>query len=163
MSPTRSEITTQVFRIYIKASPEAIWEAITSPDWNARYGYHTPGEYDLRPGGAYRSFATEEMKAIGDTPDVIVDGEVQHADPPHKLVQTWRFLFTPEMEAEGFTTVTWDIQPQSDQLTKLTVTHDVTDAPVTAHTIAGDEGGGGWPWILSDLKSLLESGAALEL
>lgn len=159
--------TTEVFRVYIKATPEAVWEAITSPEWTERYGYHTRGEYVLEPGGAYRALATAEMKEFGGTPDVVVDGEVLEADPPRRLVQTWRMHFAADMIEEGFTTVTWDVEPETDELTRLTVTHDVTDAPIMNAMILGGptklrEGGGGWPWILSDLKSLLESGQALE-
>ena len=54
--------TTRVFRIYIKATPQAVWNAITDPDWNQRYGYGSPSEYELRPGGAYRALATPEMR-----------------------------------------------------------------------------------------------------
>jgi uncharacterized protein YndB with AHSA1/START domain len=58
-----STVTTQVYRVYIKATPQKIWDAITQPEWSARYGYAAPGEYDLRPGGAYR--AAEEYGAGG--------------------------------------------------------------------------------------------------
>jgi uncharacterized protein YndB with AHSA1/START domain len=159
--------TLEVFRVYIKATPQAIWEAITAPEWNQRYGYHTPATYELSPGGRYEARATAEMKEYGNTPDVVVDGEVLEADPPRKLVQTWRMYFDQSMIDEGYTTVTWEIEPEGDALTKLTVTHDVTGAPIMEHMIQGDgplgEGGGGWPWILSDLKTLLESGDAMEL
>src|SRR5712691_1540837 len=102
---TETGLTTQVYRVYIKATPEAIWEAITKPEWTEKYGYGGRGEYDLRPGGAYRAFASEAMKKGGaemgfPTPDVIVDGEVIEADPPRKLVQTWRMNMDQEMAAE---------------------------------------------------------------
>ncbi len=75
----QAERTTQVHRVYIRATPERIWQAITDPEWNRRYGYSAPGAYDLRPGGAYRATATDEMRAAGTqmgfpVPDVIVDG-----------------------------------------------------------------------------------------
>ena len=91
-------VTTQVFRVHIKATPERIWDAITTPEWTARYGYRGPSEYDLRPGGAFRSLANEGMKAIG-APDVVVEGEVLEVDPPRRLVQTWRMLFEPSQAA----------------------------------------------------------------
>src|SRR5258705_8853196 len=84
-----STATTQVYRVYIQATPEAIWDAITKPDWNERYGYRCRQEFDLQPGGAYRGYANEEMKQTG-TGEVIVDGEVIEVDPPNKLGQTWR-------------------------------------------------------------------------
>jgi hypothetical protein len=65
--------TTQVYEVYIKASPRAIWDAITSPEWTVKYGYQGAVEYELRPGGAYRAYATLEMRAMG-VPDVVIDG-----------------------------------------------------------------------------------------
>ena len=160
--------TTEVFRVYIKATAEAIWEAITSEEWNGRYGYHAAARYDLTPGGKYECFASDDMKQFApEMPDVIVDGEVVEVDPPHRLVQTYRMHFDPSQVEEGFTTVTWEIRAEGENLCRLTVTHDVTGAPVMAGTITADgalqEGGGGWAWILSDLKTLLETGSANEL
>jgi uncharacterized protein YndB with AHSA1/START domain len=112
---TETAVTTQVYRVYIKATPQAIWDAITQPEWTERYGYGGRVEYDLRPGGAYRAFATDDMKRARaemggcPVPDVIVDGEVVESDPPRKLVQTWRMLMDPQSEAEGFTRLTYEI------------------------------------------------------
>jgi uncharacterized protein YndB with AHSA1/START domain len=156
--------TTKVFRVYIKATPDAIWNAITDPDWNDRYGYRAKGEYDLRPGGAYRGLANDAMKAMG-SDELVVDGEVLEADPPHRLVQTWRFLWTPELVAEGFTKLTWDITDEGG-VCRVTVTHELEGAPLHAEQVAGlrpvNEGGGGWSFVLSDLKTLLETGEALD-
>ena len=88
MSTSDTTRTTQMYRVYIAAPPEKIWEAITSPAWNGRYGYHMPGSYDLSPGGAYRVEASPEMAGMG-MPEVILEGEVLECDPPFKLVQTW--------------------------------------------------------------------------
>jgi uncharacterized protein YndB with AHSA1/START domain len=150
---------TQVHRVFIKASPEQVWDAITDPKWNARYGYRCQGDYDLRPGGAYRVLASDEMKGMGSL-DVIIDGEVLESDPPRKLVQTWRALFTPETTAEGFTKLTWEIVEQYGT-TRLTLTHELVGAPLTAVQVSGelDNAGGGWPFILSDLKTMLETGS----
>ncbi len=155
-------MTTQVYQVYIKASPEAIWDAITKPEWTQKYGYGSPVEYDLRPGGAYRGLATEMMKAHGG-PEVVVDGEVVEADPPRKLVQTWRALWDPEMVAEGPKRLTWELEEGEGGVTKVTVTHELDGAPRTATLVAGKDpnAGGGWSWILSDLKTLLETGASL--
>src|SRR5262245_63263283 len=92
--------TTQVYEVYIKASPQAIWDAITSPEWTVKYGYRGAVEFELRPGGAYRAHSTREMQAMG-IADVVVDGVVEQADPPRKLVHTYRFLFSTEMKAGG--------------------------------------------------------------
>jgi uncharacterized protein YndB with AHSA1/START domain len=170
----QAERTTQVYRVYIRATADRIWQAITDPEWNGRYGYGSPAEYDLRPGGAYRSFATEEMKQASAQmgfpapPDVIVDGEVLESEPPHRLVQTWRMNMDPTCQAEGFTRLTYEIEgPGPDGVCRLTVTHDVTGAPNVGVMIRGAEefggaGGGGWDWILSDLKTLLETGTSFQ-
>ena len=155
-------VTTQVYRVYIKATPEAIWDAITKPEWNAKYGYPGTGEYDLRPGGAFRALASEEMRAHG-APEVAVDGEVIEADPPRKLVHTWRFLYSDEVKAEGPTRVTFEISEGEAGVCRLTVTHELENAPETAEMLAGTQegAGGGWAFVLSDLKTLLETGEAL--
>jgi uncharacterized protein YndB with AHSA1/START domain len=156
--------TIQMYRVYIKATPETIWDAITQPEWTAKYGYAPLVEYDLRPGGAFRAHANEGMKAFG-CPDVISDGEVIEADPPHRLVQTYRMTMTPEMAAEGFTRLTYEIEPVRGGVTKLTVTHDVSRAPMWAAVLRGESesngAGGGWSEILSGLKTLLETGQQL--
>ena len=108
MSTMTETGVTQVYRVYIKATPEAIWDAITKPEWTERYGYPGRAEYDLRPGGSYRVTAGAEAQAMG-MPELIVDGEVIEADPPHKLVQTWRAAWDPDLAAEGFTRLTWEI------------------------------------------------------
>ncbi len=156
--------------MYIKASPQAVWDAITTPEWTERYGYGSRVEYDLRPGGRYRAFSTEEMKAAraemggGPTPDVIVDGEVIEADPPHRLVQTWRMLMDPGTTAEGFTRLTYEIVETRPGVSKLTLTHELEGAPRLATFVGGDMesigAGGGWAEALSDLKTLLETGSS---
>ena len=158
--------TIKVFRVFINATPERVWEAIVSPEWNQRYGYHAPSEFELKAGGSFCSRPNEGMAAMG-APDVVVEGEVLKADPPHKLVQTWRMLFSPELATEPFTTLTYDIHAETESMTRLTVTHDVTGAPMHEGAVSGDsplqEGGGGWAWVLSDLKTLLETGESLPL
>ena len=162
---TETNVATQVYRVYIKATPEAIWDAITKPEWSQRYGYGGSVEYDLRPGGTYRAHASEEFLAHG-SPEIVVDGEVVEADPPRRLVQTWRMLMDPEMKAEGFTRLTYEINPADGGVTGLTVTHDLTGAPKLASLLAGEHeaqgAGGGWNWVLSGLKTLLETGAPLD-
>jgi uncharacterized protein YndB with AHSA1/START domain len=156
--------TTQVYEVYIKASPQAIWDAITSPEWTVKYAYRGAVEYELRPGGAYRAHATPEMRTMMGMPDVVIDGVVEEADPPRKLVHTYRFLFSEEMKAEGFTRVTWEIEKAAAGFTRLTVIHELEGAPIMAGMVASkfsEMGTGGWSWILSDLKSLLETGSTM--
>lgn len=156
--------TIQVYRVYIRATPDAIWTAITDPDWTDRYGYAGRAHYELRPGGSFRLLASEGMRAQG-VPEVAVDGEVIEADAPRKLVQTWRLAMEASLAAEGFTRLTYEIEPLEGGVTKLTITHDLTDTPVHAGLVAGemeDTGaGGGWAWVLSGLKTVLETGASL--
>jgi uncharacterized protein YndB with AHSA1/START domain len=157
--------TVQVYRIYIKATPEAVWAAITDPQWTARYGYQMPTEMELRLGGAVRALCNEGMRAQG-APEVGVDGEILELDPPRKLVQTWRLLMDPSTAAEGFTRVTYEIRENKDGGSVLTVSHDVSTAPGVGALVSGmylgdGNAGGGWAWVLSDLKSLLETGSGL--
>jgi len=160
---TETDMTTQLYQMWIKATPEAIWEAITQPKWTEKYGYPGHSEYELRVGGAYKGVAGKEMVAMG-APEIVVDGEVVEADPPRRLVQTWRFLWDPELVAEGFTRVTWEIEAGEGGICKLTVTHELEGAPRTAAQVAGEvpNAGGGWSYILSDLKTLLETGKPLD-
>jgi uncharacterized protein YndB with AHSA1/START domain len=156
-------VTTQVFEIYINATAETVWDAVTNPEWNAKYGYRGAQTYDMRPGGQYRAYANPEMRSMG-LPEVIIDGEVLECAPPHKLVQTYRWLFNEETKAEGFTRITWEIETTELGFTRLTVTHELEGAPGMAAATKSKfntRGGGGWNWILSDLKSLLETGKTL--
>lgn len=158
---------TQVYRVYIKATPEAIWTAITDPDWTARYGYGGHAHWDLRPGGTLRVAPDEAFKAAheaggrGPCPDPIIDGEVLEADPPRRLVTTWRMLMDPAMATEEPGTLTYEIEDRGG-FCSLTLTHALPAAPLTAAIVGGaaeDQGaGGGHAWVLSDLKSLLETG-----
>jgi uncharacterized protein YndB with AHSA1/START domain len=162
---TNSNQTTpiQIYEIYIKATPQAIWDAITKPEWTARYGYQGPAEYELRPGGAFKASASQSMIAMGIV-GTLVDGEVVAAAPPNKLVQTYRFLFSDENRAEGFSRVTWEIEATASGFTRLTVTHELEGKPIMAAMVSSkfsEAGMGGWSWILSDLKSLLETGAPM--
>jgi uncharacterized protein YndB with AHSA1/START domain len=156
--------TTQVYRVYIKTTPQLVWDAITKPEWSQQYGYGGSVDYELRPGGGYRALASEAMRSMG-APEVAVDGEVVEVDPPRRLVQTWRMCMDDAMAAEGFTRLTYEIEPAGEGVTKLTVIHDLKDAPKLQLLLSGgmeSEGaGGGWSWVLSDLKSLLETGSAL--
>ena len=163
--------TTQVYRVWIKATPEKIWQAIVDPEWNTRYGYAAPSFYELKAGGRFHSTPNQGMIDYAERngftmPDTIVDGEVIEVDPPRKLVQTWRLLMDPSTADEPFSTVTYLIEESKSQpgVCKLTVTHELPGAPATAAMVsgsAGEDAGGGWAWILSDLKSLVETGRTL--
>ncbi len=166
MTTTETGVTTQVYRVYIKATLQAVWDAITDPAWTERYGYggRAVFEPDLRPGATYRGLTSPAMRAMG-SPDVGVDGEVIESDPPHKLVQTWRMVMDEDMASEGFTRLTYEIEEGQAGVTKLTLVHELEGAPKLSVLMSGGMehagAGGGWSWILSDLKSLLETGASL--
>jgi uncharacterized protein YndB with AHSA1/START domain len=155
----------QVYKIYIKATPEKIWDALTKPEWTVKYGYAPLNDYDLRPGGKFRAYPNEGMKKFPQVPAIILDGEVLEANHPRKIVQTWRMLMDPQLAAEGFTRLTVEIDPARSGVSKLTVTHDLTGAPNLAAVVAGQceskGAGGGWVEVLSGLKTLLETGSQL--
>jgi uncharacterized protein YndB with AHSA1/START domain len=152
---------TQVYRIVINASAKAIWDAVTSPEWTERYGYGGRVEYDLKAGGRYAHLASPEMKAMGMPHEMIV-GKVIESDPPRKLVQTWHPLFDAASSAEPHTHLTYQIDESASGVCTLTILHDASGAPMVAGMVPGggdpSKGGGGWPRVLSDLKSLLETG-----
>jgi len=163
MDARTKESLIHIHEIYIKAPAAAIWDAITSPEWNGRYGYRAAADYDLKPGGKYAAKANEGMRKFG-LPEVIVDGEVLESKPPNKLVQTYRFLFNDDHRKEGFSKITFEIVDSGQGFCRLTVTHDVTGMPMMAAATMSkfnNDGGGGWNWILSDMKSLLETGKLL--
>lgn len=165
---TTGTVTTQMHRVYIRATPEAIWTAITDPEWTAKYGYGGHAHYELRPGGALKINPDEKMlagaQAMGfELPEVIIDGEVLEVDEPHHLKVTWRMLMDPGTAAEGFSTISYDIKAYDGGVCSLTITHELEGMPMLAAMVAGtaddpNMGGGGHPWILSDLKSVLETG-----
>ena len=161
---TETSTTTQIYRVFIKAAPQKIWDAITKPEWTQRFGYGLRDEYDLRPGGAYRGLSNAGMDAVGMS-GVIVDGEVIESDPPRRLVVTWRMAIDPTLAAEGFTRLTYEIVEGRDGVSRLSVIHDLTGTPghaaMVAGVLQGPGDGGGWTWILSDLKSLLETGSQM--
>ncbi|HEY7149172.1 MAG TPA: SRPBCC family protein [Gaiellaceae bacterium] len=146
---TMTEQATQVYAVFIRATPEQVWDAITKPEFTTKYFHGTRIDSTFEPGTPYLSVAGS---------DTVVDGEILESDPPKVLKHTWRALYDPEMGAEPHSRVTWEIEPQEGGVTKLTVTHDQLEAsPKTAEGVAG-----GWEYILSGLKTLLETGKPLQ-
>jgi uncharacterized protein YndB with AHSA1/START domain len=142
---TMTEVT-KVFRVFIRTTPEELWKAITDPEFTEKYYYGTRVDSTLAPGDAFVYRATESNA-------VVLDGEVVESDPPRRLVQTFRALWSDEMAAEPPSRVTWQIEVDEQGLTQLTITHDRLDeSPHTAEAISG------WHYILSGLKTLLETG-----
>jgi uncharacterized protein YndB with AHSA1/START domain len=159
---TKADETTQRYRVYVRATPDAIWDVLTKSEWTDRYGYRGRVDYELRPGGAYRAYATADMLAQG-APEVVIEGEVIEADAPRKLVQSWHALFSPDIAAEAFSRLTIELEEAAPGVTKLSLAHELEGAPTTAAIVGGAvaEMGGGWSYVLSDLKTLVETGKAL--
>ena len=148
---TMTEVrTTQAYEVFIKASPEAIWDAITKPEFTTRYFYGSAVETTAEPGSPWRGWSEDHAHQL-------VDGEVLEADAPRRLQHTWRALWEEALAAEAYSRVTWEIEPQDGGYSKLTVVHDLLEeAPKTAESVAG-----GWTYVLSGLKTLLETGESL--
>jgi uncharacterized protein YndB with AHSA1/START domain/DNA-binding transcriptional ArsR family regulator len=137
----------KVFEIYIKTTPEQLWEAITDSEMRSRYNFGVGVESDWTAGSSYRG-----VHAMA--PEPIIAGENLEVDPPRRLVQSFDALWGENVRAEGTSRVTWEIEPIGDSC-RLTVTHD------QLREAANDELFGGWPMILSGLKTLLETGESL--
>jgi uncharacterized protein YndB with AHSA1/START domain len=144
---TTTETTKQVYRIFIRSTPEQIWEAIVNPEFTQRY-FH----------GARITVTPDAYRSIGTDGSTWGDAEVLEFDPPRRLVHGWQSLYDPDLADEPVSRVTWDIEPRDDDVCLLTVTHDqLEDAPGTAASVSGV----GWMGVISSLKSLLETGKAL--
>ena len=139
--------TSAVFEIFIKTTPERLWEAITDREMRARYSFGVGTESDWSGGSTYKA----SVPAVID----IAEGENVEVDPPRRLVQTFTALWSDEVKAEGASRVTWEIEPVGDDSCRLTVIHDQLKPG------ASNELYGGWPQILSGLKTLLETGEDL--
>jgi len=137
----------KVFEIYIKATPEQLWAAITSSEMRQRYNFGVGVESDWTPGSRYESVHP-------DAPGLISEGENLEVDPPRKLVQSFRALWGDDVKRAGTSRVTWEIEAVADS-SRLTVTHD--QLPEDANGALY----GGWPMVLSGLKTLLETGETL--
>jgi uncharacterized protein YndB with AHSA1/START domain len=145
---TATAQTTQVYQVFIKAAPETIWEAITSPEFTTRYFYGA--RIEVTPDWR-RTYSPDGGDDWG-------EGAVMEYDPPRRLVHEWRSRWNAELAAEEPSRVTWEIEPQENGLALLTVTHDrLEGAPKTAASVAGT----GWMMVLSGLKTLLETGEPL--
>ena len=145
---TMTATTTQVYQVFIRATPEAIWDAITKPEFTQHYFYGM--RIEVTP-ERRRTFAPNEEDAFGDDP-------ILEYDPPRKLVHGWRAKWNPELAAEEESRVTWEIEPRGDGVTLLTLVHDrLEGAPKTAAGVSGE----GWMRVISGLKTFVETGTPL--
>jgi uncharacterized protein YndB with AHSA1/START domain len=138
----------KVFEIYIKTTPERLWEAITNPELRAKYNFGASIASDWKPGSRYTMSARNGTVMLG-------EGEILEVDPPRLLVQTMTALWDEDVKREGVSRITWKIAPVGTDSCRLTVTHDQLREGANAQLY------GGWPMILSGLKTLLETGERL--
>jgi uncharacterized protein YndB with AHSA1/START domain len=137
----------KVFEIYIRTTPERLWEAITDGEIRSKYHFGVRTDSDFTPGSRF------EMTHPG-APGPLGEGENLEVDPPRRLVQSMVALWSDDAKAEGTSRVTWEIEPVGDSC-RLTVTHDQLREGANAELY------GGWPMILSGLKTWLETGELL--
>ena len=141
------DLMEKVFEIYIKTTPERLWEAITDSETRSKYSFGVGTETDWTPGSDYRG-----VHPRADGP--LSEGRNLEVEPPRRLVQSFHALWSDAVRDAGTSTVTWEIEPVGDSC-QLTVVH--SDLPEGA----SPELYGGWPMILSGLKTLLETGELL--
>jgi uncharacterized protein YndB with AHSA1/START domain len=137
----------KVFEIYIKTTPERLWEAITDEEMRRKYNFGVGVVSDWTPGSRYEGGSPM-------APGLLLEGENLEVDPPRRLVQSFTALWSQEVKAAGPSRVTWEIEQVEDSC-RLTVIHDQLPEG------ANPELYGGWPMILSGLKTLLETGETL--
>ena len=147
---TMTAAPSQVYQVFIKASPEQIWDAITKPEFTARYFYGSRVQTTGEAGTPIRHLAPDSEELWG-------DDQILESDRPKRLVHTWRSLYNPELAAEPPSRITWEIEPQPGGVCRLIVIHDrLEGSPKTAAAVSG-----GWMFIISGLKTLLETGEPL--
>jgi uncharacterized protein YndB with AHSA1/START domain len=151
MTTAPAATTTQVYRVFIRSTPEKIWDAITKPEFTSQYFHGAHVETTGEAGTPMRYYAPDGTTLWGD--DIVLE-----ADPPRRLVVTWTALWSEDTAGEKPSRVTWEIEPRDGGICLLTVVHDQLEgAPNTAQMVSGE----GWMMVLSGLKTLLETGAPL--
>ncbi len=137
-----------VYVTYIRTTPQKLWDALTKPEFQKQYWFDIHQESEWKPGASWT------MKfADGRVADA---GEILEADPPRRAVIKWRHELRPELKAEGFGRCTYEIEPDGD-VCRLTILHEID----VENSKLIEAVSGGWPRILSGLKTLLEGGAPL--
>ena len=146
-----------VYEVFIKASQERVWQAITTPEFTRRFFFGGALQTNLQPGTPFVYMAPD-----GKAP--LVDGEVIESDPPRRLVHTWRALWDEDVAQDAASRLTWELRSLGE-MTRLTVVHDGFDAETATYKQVTSaplyDASGGWMWVLSNLKTLLETGETL--
>ena len=142
-------ITKHVYQIFIKASPEQVWEAIVEPSWTRRYFHGTAFDSSPAKGEPYRTTRGDGRPAV--------DGVIEELDPPNRLVMTWHVLYDAAMSEEPPSRVEWIVEPVGDGLTRLRLEHgDLARSPLTWANVKD-----GWEYVLDGLKTVIETGESL--
>jgi uncharacterized protein YndB with AHSA1/START domain len=137
------------YEVYIRATPEQVWSAITDPEMTRQYFHGTSFDRPPSPGERYSTSTSDGRPAV--------DGTIEVMDPPRRMVQTWHTLYDAEMAAEPVSQVEWIVEEAGEGLTRLRVVHgDLAQSPQTWASVRY-----GWVWILDGLKTLLETGSPL--
>jgi uncharacterized protein YndB with AHSA1/START domain len=137
-----------VFAFYIRATPEEVWQAITETASIVRYFYASAVETDWQPGSPFRMTIDGEPQIVG---------TIVEAEPPHRLVQDWHGVWDEGMAADAPTRVAWEVEETTPGVSRLTVVH----SGLVAGSTTLEQVSGGWPFILSGLKTLIETGTGL--
>jgi len=140
---------TQVYQVFIRTTPQKLWQALTDGEVTKRYFFGETVHSDWKAGSEWHSTGPEGSRDV--------EGKVVESDPPRRLVMTWRALYDPELSSES-SRVTYLIEKRGE-VCKLAVTHELADAPKTAKHVSKD----GWTLILSTLKTLLETGEPMPM
>jgi DNA-binding transcriptional ArsR family regulator/uncharacterized protein YndB with AHSA1/START domain len=147
MSITTQTAIRQVYPLFIRATPERVWEAITSPDLVEQYFY-----------GVRIEIADGQRRVHGPDGELWGEEPVIEHDPPRRLVHGWRSTYDPELADEPESRVSWEVEPAGEGYCKLTLIHDkLEQSPKTAQSVVGT----GWMLVLSGLKTLVETGRPL--
>ena len=141
-----SAATTRTCHVFIKATPDAVWQAITATPWNQRTGYQSASDHDPPASGQARP---------PESNDAVIVGDVLAAEPPRKLVQTWRTLPLRRCAPARLTRLTWEIEESPAGVTVLSLTRERDGARPAAGQVT--DSGAGWSQLLSDVKTTLES------
>jgi uncharacterized protein YndB with AHSA1/START domain len=141
--------TTFVYVTYIRTTPEKLWAALTEPEFTRQYWFGVHLESEWKPGSPWKMIAADGK--------VYDAGEILESDPPRRMVIKWRNEWKPEFKAEGYSRCTMELEPMGETV-KLSITHEMD----REHSKFIEQGvSGGWPKILANLKSLLETGSVL--
>jgi len=149
MTTSTEPTTTQVYQLYMRATVDEVWQAITDPAVIEKYFHRAKVDATFEVGSVI-------TKRSPDGSQLWSSNTVLECDPPRRLVHTWRSLYDEELAEEPESRVTWEVEAAGEGMTKLTLIHDrLEDSPKTADSVRG------WAYILSGLKSVLETGEGL--